>query len=224
MPRHTQLPRWDDQSAPEKLDTLHQLVLDLYRYQLQAAYAQIINDLKNLVPSDDKEAADITRIIDLIDQYPNILNQNCEVGHITASALIVDLEQQRVLLHFHKSLNRWLQLGGHADYETRPADVALREAQEESGLSDLAFFPDTHKPVLIDVDVHTIPQKKNYPEHLHLDFRYLLTTNDAENVQVDEEESSQFIWVALAEIDGLNDKVDASLMRFLQKAKRQFKL
>ena len=66
---------------------------------------------------------------------------NCEVGHITASAIIVETESQRTLLHFHRRLDRWLQVGGHAEYETDPAQVALREAREETGLPDLAFHP-----------------------------------------------------------------------------------
>ena len=220
MPSHAQLPLWNDKSAPEKLDTLHAMILDLYRYQLQEAYRQIIDDLIQHVPGDDKEAADVARIINLIQEHPNILNQNCEVGHITASALIIDLENQRVLLHHHKSLNRWLQLGGHADYETRPAEVALRECREESGLTDLAFFPDPANPILIDVDLHTIPQKGSWPEHLHLDFRYLLTTRNPDQVHAPQGESNEFMWLSFAEIDGLVNKVDASLMRFLRKAKR----
>jgi 8-oxo-dGTP pyrophosphatase MutT (NUDIX family) len=220
MPSHAQLPLWNDKSVPEKLDALHTMILDLYRYHLQDAYRQIIADLTHHTPGDAKEAADVSRIIDLIREHPNILNQNCAVGHITASALILDLNKQRVLLHHHKSLNRWLQLGGHADYETRPADVALRECTEESGLTDLAFFPDPGNLTLIDVDVHTIPRKGNWPEHLHLDFRYLLTTRHANQVRAAEGESSRFMWLPVAEVESMQDKVDASLMRFLHKAKR----
>ena len=222
MPQHAQLPLWDEKSDPEKLETLRQMILDLYGYQLQAANQQMIDDLSRHVPEDDKEAQDVAFIIDLIQKYPNILNQNCEIGHITASALVIDLDGRRVLLHFHKSLNRWLQVGGHADYETRPHEIALREAREESGLTDLAFFPDAAQPTLIDVDAHTIPTYRNCPQHWHLDFRYLLTTRRADEIQAAQGESSRFLWVPLEEIEGLAGKVDASLLRFLRKARRLF--
>jgi 8-oxo-dGTP pyrophosphatase MutT (NUDIX family) len=196
------------------------MILDLYRYHLQDAYQRIIDDLTQHVPADAKEAADVARIIDLIRKHPNIFNQNCEAGHITASALVIDLENDRLLLHHHKSLNRWLQLGGHADYETRPADVALRECSEESGLTDLVFFPNPDNPTLVDVDVHTIPRKDGWPEHLHLDFRYLLTTRKADELQAEQGESDKFMWLPVADIESMQGKVDASLMRFLRKARR----
>lgn len=220
MPSHAQLPLWFDKSVPEKLDTLHTMLLDLYRYQLQDAYLMIITDLTQHTPADDKETADVASIIALIQEHPNILNQNSEVGHITGSALIVDLDNACLLLHHHKSLDRWLQLGGHPDYETHPSKVALRECIEESGLADLTFFPDPATPTLVDVDAHTIPQKGSWPEHLHLDFRYLLTTRNAGDLHAAHGESAKFMWLPIAEVGSMQGKVDASLMRFLQKAKR----
>ena len=44
---------------------------------------------------------------------------------------------QRVLLTHHRKLDRWLQLGGHADGDRDLARVALKEAEEESGLAGL---------------------------------------------------------------------------------------
>ena len=110
-------------------------LLDLYRYQLSEPMAQILRILDAHQPAAAKEAGDIERIKRLIAEHPNIMNQNCEVGHITASALIVDASSRRVLLHFHKRLRRWLQVGGHADFETDIAQVALREARERNRIA-----------------------------------------------------------------------------------------
>jgi 8-oxo-dGTP pyrophosphatase MutT (NUDIX family) len=154
----------------------------------------------------------------LIQENPNILNMNCEVGHLTASAVIVDLTSHKTLLHFHKRLNLWLQVGGHGDYETDFSQVALREAQEETGLPDLAFYPQNLPTVPIDIDVHTFPQRKDIPEHLHLDFRYVLTTRQPDAVSPEDGESIQFKWLTFDEAFLLINEEDHALRRLLRKA------
>lgn len=221
MPNHAQLPLWDDKSATEKLNTLHKLTMDLYQYQLQTVREQFLVMLDAHQTDDDKEQRDIATIKQLLHTHPNIINMNCEVGHITASAIIVDTTSYRVLLHFHKRLKRWLQVGGHPDYETDMSQVALREATEETGLTDLSFFLTQDQRVPIDYDVHTIPQNKSYPEHLHLDFRYILTTNQPDSLAPESGESTQFQWLTFKEALAMGEKIDYSLRRLIQKT-RQF--
>ena len=55
-----------------------------------------------------------------------------------------------VLMTHHKKLNIWVQLGGHADGESDIAQVAMREAHEESGLDDLRLVT----PEIFDIDIH----------------------------------------------------------------------
>ncbi len=95
------------------------------------------------------------------------------VGHLTASAIVLDPRRQRVLLTLHGKLGRWLQLGGHCDGDANLPGVALREATEESGIGDLAI-----DPVPIDLDIHPIPARPGEPEHLHLDTRFLVLAGD----------------------------------------------
>ncbi len=90
-------------------------------------------------------------------------------GHFTASCWLVDCTGKRVLLTHHRKLNRWLQLGGHADGDTDLVRVALSEAREESGLSDLLITPQ-----IFDLDVHEIPARASDPAHLHWDVRFVV--------------------------------------------------
>ena len=222
MPLHARLPLWDDKSPDQKLETLREFVLDLYSYQLSDARAAILAMLAAHKPADDKESRDIRLIKSMIAAHPNIFSMNCEVGHFTASAAIVEPASRRTLLHFHKRLGRWLQVGGHADFETDFALVALREAHEETGLTDLAFHAPTDTVVPIDYDVHTIPQSGDKPEHLHLDFRYILTTNQAEALAPAQGESSRFRWLSFAQVLDMGDAIDESLRRLIRKARATF--
>ena len=217
MPRHARLPLWKDQSVEQKLDALRGQMLDLYRYQLSEAYASIIRMLEAHQPADDKEASDIAMIKRLIAANPDILSMSCEVGHITASAMIVDRASRRTLLHFHKRLGRWLQVGGHIEYETDVAAAALREAREETGLTDLQFYPAADAVPPVDIDVHTVPRRLKTPAHLHLDFRYLLLTRRPEAISPDAGESTLIRWMSFDEALALVTEIDPPLMRLLRK-------
>ena len=190
MTRHASLPLWRDQSVEQKLETMRAQLLDLYRHHLSDVHASILRILDAHQPADDKEATDIDLIKRMIAEHPDILSKSCEIGHITASAMIVDRLSCRTLLHFHKRLGCWLQVGGHVEYETDIAAAALREAREETGLTDLAFYPAAEAALPIDFDVHTVPRNRKTPEHLHLDFRFLLLTRRPESMAPDPGEST----------------------------------
>lgn len=219
MPSHARLPLWRDKSPEQKLETLRELVLDLYRMQLGEARMAALSLLARHYPADEKEARDIGRIQSLISAHSNIFSSNCEVGHITASAVIVEPESGRTLLHYHKRLGRWLQVGGHLERETDIAQAALREAREETGLPDLRFHAAGDAGIPIDFDVHTIPQVGEQPEHLHLDFRYVLLTSQPHALAPAQGESTRFRWLRFADALDMGDEIDVSLRRLLQKAR-----
>src|SRR5690606_222875 len=76
-------------------------------------------------------------------------------GHFTASSWLVDRSGERALLTHHRKLGLWLQLGGHADGQRELPLVALREAEEESGLGGLRV-----DEAIFDLDRHWIPEHK----------------------------------------------------------------
>ncbi len=130
-------------------------------------------------------------------------------GHFTASCWLVDLTGERVLLTHHKKLGRWLQLGGHADGDQDLANVALREAGEESGLTALSITPK-----IFDLDVHEIPARANDPVHLHWDVRFVIRASTEDFLL--SEESLALAWVDIATL-AADASADASLVRMAQK-------
>lgn len=226
MPHHAELPLWDSKSSEQKIEAMRQMIDYLYVTALTPQRNNLRQILQNAIPFDDKERADIAQMLDMLEKYPNLMASNCEVGHFTGSALVCD-NQGRALLHYHKKLNKWLQFGGHADYETNFADVALRETLEETGLSDLRFYPNPENPLPIDFDIHTIPESKNRPEHLHLDLRYMLITSSPDNLHPQDRESNEFMWICYQNLINPTDPSDADLIdpalkRLIQKCEDRY--
>lgn len=94
------------------------------------------------------------------------------------------------------------------EHELDPAATALRGAREESGLSDLRFYPpiaDAHhdgsRP--FDVDVHPVLQRGDRPAHRHLDLRYSLATDRPERAQPSQK-SNAVRWFDFDELDALD--------------------
>jgi 8-oxo-dGTP pyrophosphatase MutT (NUDIX family) len=131
-------------------------------------------------------------------------------GHFTGSAWLVSADGARVLLTHHRKLGRWLQLGGHADGDTDLAQVALREAQEESGLVDLVV-----DAAIFDLDRHAIPARGSEPEHWHYDVRFVVRATGSEAFEVSEE-SLALAWRPVAEI-AADPASDQSLRRMARK-------
>ncbi len=184
---------------------------------LQAS-RQLLTLLDTYVCGDAAECDSVTLARQMITQHGDIWLQSCKEGHVTGSGLILDPEGKRVLLLHHRKLQRWLQTGGHGEDEFDPSRTALREAFEESGLPDLAFFPNPAQPTLIDVDAHIIPARNEQPEHYHLDFRYLLSTALPERIQLAQAEAKELQWFAFSEIAAL--PLNSSTLRLLRKAEK----
>jgi len=161
--------------------------------------------------ADEKEARDVAFVRDFIAAHPLDAHLRSQLlGHLTGSGFVLDSTRRRVLLLHHGRLNRWLQPGGHGEGETDPRLIALREIEEETGLTGLAAFPDER---LLDVDVHPIPARPGEPEHAHLDLRYgFIAAPDARPRLSNE--SRGLRWFPL---DALPDGADSSLRRAVAK-------
>lgn len=163
---------------------------------LDRARAALRDALLRHVPTDGREERDREAILRLVETEPECFSRHTFApGHVTGSAFVVCPTTGKVLLHHHRRLNAWLQLGGHDDGERDPRATALREAAEESGLKDLTLRSDE----ILDLDIHSIPAGKGEPPHKHHDVRYALVTEHPEEIQRDAGESMDLAWFTLEE-------------------------
>ena len=88
-------------------------------------------------------------ILTFVDTYEDCFERSLEVGHITGSCWLLNKNRSKSLLLHHAKLDKWLQLGGHCDGDPDVLAVAIKEAQEESGI--LGIVP-VH-PNIFDIDV-----------------------------------------------------------------------
>lgn len=165
------------------------------------------------VAGDAEEAADLERVRALVVSEPEPWSRRVPL-HVTASALVLHPASGEVLLRWHAKQERWLQVGGHGDPgETDPWAVALREAEEETGLTDLRPWPGD-QPALFQVTVVPVVAAGADPAHEHADLRYLLATDRPGDVPA-EVEGVPLRWCSF---DEALDLADPGLERLLRRA------
>ena len=159
--------------------------------------------------ADELEHEHVQTLIAFIKARDNPFHPQLPAGHITVSSILLDQAQEKILFHYHQKLDRWLQFGGHVepDQDFNPLQAAIRELMEETGLSVTAFSVVSGEP--IDVDVHLIPERGDFPAHLHHDLRFVFKL--ILSVQFDE---TSFKWIPINELLAWED---ASIQRFAQK-------
>jgi 8-oxo-dGTP pyrophosphatase MutT (NUDIX family) len=147
---------------------------------------------------------------DFVAAHADCCERSCVPGHLTGSAWLVAADERRVLLTHHRKLGLWLQLGGHADGDGDLAAVALREAEEESGLVGL-----TLEDGVYDLDRHWIPERPGEPGHYHYDVRFVVRAGASEAFVVGDESHA----LAWRPVDDLAEDAgaDASVRRMARK-------
>ena len=148
----------------------------------QARSRTLADDFRRHAAVRPAQAAVAAEFVELLDDPRDPFRRERLEGHFTASAWLADRSGSRVLLTHHRKLGRWLQPGGHADGDRDLARVALREAEEESGLRGLRV-----EPAIFDLDRHWIPEHRGEPGHWHYDVRYVVRAGDDEDFVVGEE-------------------------------------
>jgi len=150
----------------------------------------LLGKLYKYFPVNPQEITFKQEMLSFIMQYPNCFERSLEIGHITASAWVLNKEKTKALLMHHSKLNKWFQVGGHCDGNPDVLSVAIKEAQEESGIKNI--IPISFE--IFDIDIHLIPENKKEKAHYHYDIRFLLQVVSDEQI-IQNRESKELRWI-----------------------------
>ncbi len=148
-------------------------------------------------PYNEQEERDKAVMLSLLDAKPDIYTRENQVAHMTASAWLLNKTHDKVLMIYHNIYHSWSWTGGHADGDRDLLAVAKREAEEETGVTDIkAVTEDIFSIEILTVDGH---EKRGayVPSHLHLNVTYLLEADEEEVLRVKPDENSGVKWFSL---------------------------
>lgn len=150
----------------------------------------LITLLQNYHPEYPEEIQAKKEMLAFIQKEPHCFERSLEIGHMTASCWLVNQDQTKALLMHHAKLDFWMQLGGHADGDPDLLRVALKEAEEESGLTEISPLSEE----IFDIDIHLIPENPKEKAHYHYDVRFLLQARGSQEV-IPNRESKGLLWI-----------------------------
>ncbi|MBR2264610.1 MAG: NUDIX hydrolase [Firmicutes bacterium] len=150
--------------------------------------------IKAYQPYNEQEERDRAILLSLLESDADLWTRDNETAHLTASAWVVSPDRDQVLMVYHNIYQSWSWLGGHADGERDLAQVAVREVQEESGLTRVRLIsPEIFSLEILTVDGHE-KNGRYVSSHLHLNVTFLIEADPDEPVASNPEENSAVAW------------------------------
>ena len=172
----------------------------------------LLSLLKSYAKRHTNEEKTVDKFIEFVKAFDTCFERSLQVGHITGSAWLLNSTLDSVFLVHHKKLDKWLQPGGHVDGSPDVLTEAIREAVEETGIKKLSPLSAN----IFDLDIHTIPERDEEPEHFHYDVRFLLQAHDDKFLI--SEESNAGVWLPLDKIKEYSQ--EESVLRMVRKSPR----
>lgn len=126
------------------------------------------------------------------------------------------------LVHFHKKIEKFMQIGGHIELDETPWQAMANEIEEESGytLSQLKIAQHSDKKIDVGLHLqHPTPFSMNTHNvndgHYHSDLCYGFFTDSLPKNNPVDGESSDLKWVSLSELKQLSESGEALLDVYL---------
>ncbi len=164
---------------------------------------KLIRELQQFIPYNRQEAADRDVMVDFALKNPDCLNRENKIAHFATSRWVVNKEGTKVLMIYHNIYKSWSWAGGHADGESDLMAVAVREIEEETGVTGLVPLRDGIFSVHILTVENHVKKGRFVNSHLHLDVDYLFQADDSLPLRIKEDENSAVGWVDIDKIDSL---------------------
>ena len=154
----------------------------------------LFQEIENYEPLNEQEARDKEVMLKYILNNENCLMRENLIAHFTVSLWTVNKARTKTLMVYHNMYQSWSWIGGHADGIEDLCSVAMRELQEETGVSNASLVSrDIFSLEILTVDGH-IKKGVYVPSHLHLNVTYLAEADENEKLVVNEEENQAVKW------------------------------
>ena len=160
----------------------------------------IKKQIEEFVPYNEQEEADKKVFLKWLDISPEIFTRENVFAHFTSSNIILNKKRDKVLLIYHNIYDSWGWTGGHADGDKDLLHVALKEAEEETGLKSIRVLD----PNIFIIDALAVfghfKRGAYVSDHIHLNVAYLLEADEEEEVHIKPDENSGVKWIDINEI------------------------
>jgi 8-oxo-dGTP pyrophosphatase MutT (NUDIX family) len=155
---------------------------------------KFLTELENYIPYNEQEQIDKEIMLYYAKNSSHILERKNHLVHMSASCWILNSTHTKVLFAYHKIYQSWTWTGGHADGEDDLLAVALKEAREETGLTNIKVL----SPHIFSIENLCVNGHWKHNEyvtsHLHLNITYLLEADEADLLVVNEAENNGLKW------------------------------
>lgn len=184
---------------------------------------ELLEFLQNYQAFNEEEEAERQEIIQFIKAFGDkSYDRDNLVGHFSASAWIVNKEHTKVLMIYHNMFNTWAWVGGHADGDKDLLHVALKETEEETGLTSVQPVFNTPIDVNMLVVHNHYKRGKFVPRHLHPNIVFLLEADENVPVRQKEDENSGVKWIEFDDVKNYvtNEYTIVYYNRIIEKMKK----
>ena len=158
-----------------------------------------IKQIENYIPKNEQEAIDQKAMVDFAKNNSDALSRDNLVAHFTSSAIVLNKDLTKVIFIHHNIYNSWGWVGGHNDGEDDFLGVAVREAQEETGVKNIVPYNEEIQAIDTIYVPNHIKKGKYVPDHVHMNLTYFVIADETEKLVIKEDENSGVRWFTLEE-------------------------
>lgn len=144
--------------------------------------------------------------------------------HFVATGFVLNPARTKMLMIYHRKLDRWAAPGGHLEEDELPEEAVSREVFEETGIQakvittnychwELDGSKEKELSTPYTVLAEYIPENFKNEAHIHIDFIYLCEADETTPIK-QESEVKQVKWMTWKEI--LASNTFGSIKQFAQ--------
>lgn len=182
-----------------------------------------IEIFENYTSDIEQEVYDKKRILEAYDKYGDkLFYRESEMMHFTSSSMIINKNRDKVLMVYHNIYDSYSWTGGHNDGDMDFLNVALKEAKEETSLSELKVLSDDPCSIeVLPVKAH-VKRGKYVGAHLHLNVSFLFEADENAYVHIKEDENSRIKWIPIKDLEKNISISDIEMLPLYRKILRNY--